>query len=86
MSQNKYPDDSRATKVAFAEKGMKIITDDAGGGITYAGHADRGSATSDPVWQIIRYSEVGNITTKEFADGDMAFDNIWDNRAALSYS
>lgn len=54
----------------------------------YLGWAEVGSLTSNPVWKILRiqYDASGNPTTKMFADGDVEFDNIWDNRAGLSYS
>lgn len=53
--------------------------------LIYLGYADIGSATSNAVWLIKRVSIVSSVATFEFADGDDSFDNIWDNRAALSY-
>lgn len=63
----------------------KTIIDEASATITYIGEADLGSATSAAVWRIKRISVAGSITTIEFADSNANFDNIWDNRAALSY-
>lgn len=54
--------------------------------VTYLGRAFTGSATSSAVWKIQRISVSGTITTIENADGNVQFDNIWDNRASLSYS
>lgn len=60
--------------------------DDVGGGVTYVGSADPGTATSAASWRIKRITETGADISIEFADGDAFFDNVWDNRASLSYS
>lgn len=63
-----------------------VILDEVGS-ITYVGKALPGTLTSAPSWQIKRLDESGDpelIMT--YADGDANFDNIWDNRASLSYS
>lgn len=54
--------------------------------VTYIGKANPNAATSDPVWQIRRVTTTvgGNLSTR-YADGNVEFDNIWDNRASLSY-
>jgi len=51
----------------------------------YVGNAESGSATSSAVWRISRtdFSQGGLI---EYADGNQNFDNIYDNKEALSYS
>lgn len=56
------------------------------GGYTYTGKAEAGSSETDPVWQIIRIQEAGDDTTMLSADGDMEYDNRWDQRAIKSYS
>ena len=60
--------------------------DDAGGGVTYVGIATPGTAASAASWQVKRITEVGADISIEWADGDALFNNIWDNRASLSYS
>lgn len=50
----------------------------------YVGKAIVGSATSGAVWQVQRITQAD--TTIVWADGNGSFDNIWDNRASLSYS
>ena len=55
------------------------------GTLTYIGNAAIGSATSAAVWQIKRLDETSGLI-KLWADGNANFDNIWDNRASLSYS
>ena len=63
-----------------------VELDDAGGGVTYVGKADPGTATSSASWQIQRVTEASGDITIEWADGDALFNNVWDNRTGLSYS
>lgn len=37
-------------------------------------------------WKILRTTISGDQYTKEWADGNENFDNVWDNRASLDYS
>lgn len=60
--------------------------DEATSAITYIGLANIGSSTSAAVWQIKKMSVSGTVTSIKFADGDANYDNIWDDRASLSYS
>lgn len=58
---------------------------------TYIGVAANGTTlTSTATWSITKIIEVvagGTTTTTIYlADGDFNFDNIWDNRASLTYS
>lgn len=53
--------------------------------ITYIGKADIGSLTSEAVWQIKEINQATGSTIK-FADGDNAYNNVFDNRESLSYS
>lgn len=55
-------------------------------GYTYYGAAPAGTATSAAGWQIQRSGVSGTVTSYLWADGNVNFDNVWDNRAALSYS
>lgn len=79
---------AKAAGGGFAPESTKYLTicDDPGTGTSYVGQAAFGSATSAAVWRISRMTDSGSLTTIEYADGDVSFDNIWDNRAALSYS
>lgn len=43
-------------------------------------------ATSSAVWQIKRLDSSSLALDKKWADGNDSFDNIWDNRASLTYS
>lgn len=51
---------------------------------TYFGEAVPGTASSTASWRISRMTNADS--TIEWADGDGKFDNVWDDRASLSYS
>lgn len=53
----------------------------------YIGYALPSSAKASPVWLIkkLTYSS-GLVTDIQFANGVIAFNQIWDNRAALNFS
>ena len=55
--------------------------------IVYRGEADPGSADASAVWRIkrITFNAEGDAT-EEWADGNANFDNVWNDRATLSYS
>lgn len=57
--------------------------------VTYIGWAAPGTATSAASWRVKRITEssLGSGDYEMvFADGDSDFDNVWDNRASLSYA
>lgn len=60
--------------------------DEASSTITYIGKAVAGTSNSSANWQIYRLTTSGSTSTIEWADGNTNFDNIWNNRASLSYS
>jgi hypothetical protein len=55
--------------------------------VAYLGKANPGTTTSQALWQIqkLTFSVDGDVST-QWADGDASFNNVWDNRASLSYS
>jgi len=63
-----------------------VLVDEASDTITYVGEAAVGSATSATSWQIKRINSATLSAEILYADGDTEHDNIWDNRAGLSYS
>lgn len=77
-------DPSGATKRTVT--GDLISEIDKSGTVTYIGEATPGSATSAAVWQITKIDSSSNPTVITYADGNANFDNIFDNRASLSYS
>lgn len=65
---------------------FKTLRLDATPELAYHGLAAVGSSESDPVWQIKRLTDDGQLTKIEWADGNAEFDNVWANRASLQYS
>ena len=65
-----------------------VASGNGAGEIEYIGLAVPGTATSASIWQIQKLIYDGNdkLTQVLWADGNDSFDNIFDNRAALSYS
>jgi hypothetical protein len=61
---------------------------DGSGNLIYLGRAISGSSKASAVWQIRKFTyDVGNnLTDSALADGNDKYDNVWDNRASLSYS
>jgi hypothetical protein len=58
-----------------------------GENIEYAGRAEIGSAKSAAVWQIKKYVYSGsNLVDILWADGNAEYDNVWNDRASLTYS
>lgn len=74
--------DSASAFQDYAEKAGRDSTDS---DIIYVGRKTEGATTSDPAWQIYRIN-ITNPDVTEYADGDTNFDNVWDDREALSYS
>lgn len=63
--------------------------DEASATVLYFGQAHAGANPASSVWQIQRITFTAPGTDDlivEFADGNTAYDNVWDDRAALSYS
>jgi hypothetical protein len=59
---------------------------DVNGHLIYMARASIGSLPGAAKWQITRFTYTGdNLILKEWADAG-SFDNVWDNRASLSYS
>lgn len=54
--------------------------------VQYLGYAAARTATNAAAWQIKRLTISGESVIAEWADGDVEFDNVWDNRASLNYS
>lgn len=85
------------TKTLVCDKDGRLITVDnvestaylelaaTAGDYTYYGRtpATGTRSTSAAIWQIQRRKTDGTEAT--WADGNLAFDNVWDNRASLTY-
>lgn len=79
-------DATLADLLAFNGVTKIMYVDVASATVTYQGWASPGTATSAASWRIRKITVSGNITSILYADGDTLYNNIWDNRAALSYS
>ena len=78
----------RVSSVGAAASAQAKRYDEVSATVSYLGIADAGTATSAASWQIqrITFGASDQDVTIEFADGDVSYDNVWDNRASLSYS
>lgn len=63
-----------------------IKVDEVSSTVTYIGKAVAGSSGASAIWQVSKMLVTGSVTEILFADGNTNFDNIWNNRASLSYS
>lgn len=52
----------------------------------YVGKADAGTAKSAAKWLIVRYDTAGDFGTDGYAGGVADFNQVWDDRASLSFS
>lgn len=56
------------------------------GSPVYIGWALPGSLTANAVWKITKLTYSGtDLVSQVWADGNTKFDNVWDNRASLTY-
>lgn len=69
-----------------AQVELAQIVDEASSTVTYIGKAQPGSLENAAVWQIKKITISGTETITTYADGDADFNNVWDDRASLSYS
>lgn len=74
---------------ALVATGEGVITnyDAVSSTLAYVGKRAPGTASSEAAWQIKRltFNSAGDVTI-EVADGNLNYDNVWDNRASLIYS
>lgn len=68
------------------EKERTILVDAASSSTTYVGIGKLGSDESQAVWQIFRINTASNVTKVQFADSNENFDNVWADRASLTYA
>lgn len=53
--------------------------------IIYIGEAANASSTGSPVWKITRL-DTTTLLAVTYADGNLNYDNVWDNRESLTYT
>lgn len=85
--QNDLIENNRV-KVTNEESNYAVRTDAVTtSNVTYVGKAAIGSSTASAVWQVQKVDETTtNVAIITWADGDASFNNVWDNRASLTYS
>jgi hypothetical protein len=55
------------------------------GSVIYIGYAIPGTLDSDAGWQITKITISGAIIKFRYADSNLDFDNVWNNRGSLDY-
>lgn len=75
----------RALDVVTESRALDFAVDDASATVTYIGFAPMGTATSAAGWQIKKLLVSGTVTIGRYCDSDANFDNVWDDRASLTY-
>lgn len=65
---------------------VKTYIDEASSTVTYVGKASVTASPSAPVWRISKIEVSGTVTTVKFANSSYDFNQIWDNRASLTYN
>ena len=55
------------------------------GGVTYKGFAPLGTRQDEAGWKITRTTVSSGLTITEYADGNMEYDNVWEDRTSLRY-
>lgn len=73
------------TKLALPTRNS-LRLDEVSSTLFYVGEAAFNQAETSPVWRIKRIQTVGSVMKVEWANGNDAFQNIWSDRASLSYS
>jgi hypothetical protein len=61
------------------------IDDTSTSNVTYIGKARVGTPTSDAYWQIKKIDNSSGVIIT-WCDGNLEFDNVWDDRTSLTYS
>jgi hypothetical protein len=71
-------------------EGLQIMNVDYDGGANpvYVGYAAPGSADDAAAWLIRKhtYDSANNVTAVRYAGGAAKYDQVWDDRASLSYA
>lgn len=65
---------------------LTFAVDEVSASVTYLGEAKPGIGAGEAFWRITKLTTTGAVTISTYADGNDLFDNVWDNRASLSYS
>jgi hypothetical protein len=69
----------------FSDRLLTLLLDQVSATLSYIGEAAPASSTSAPVWRIRKLDTTAGVNLL-YADGNIKFDNVWDNRASLTYT
>lgn len=72
------------TLVRIQENANKIRVDKVSSSLTYFGSTTYGASEDEPKWFISRITKSGTITSVDLASDQ--FDQVWSDRASLSYN
>jgi hypothetical protein len=67
------------------DKRLTVRLDQVSDTLFYVGKALIGKVDADANWLIIRYTQTGSILKSEYANGVETFNQVWNNRATLTY-
>lgn len=73
------------TTAVVVEGRTEKVEYDVDGATEYFGFAMPGTATSAAKWKIFRIVTTNNDWELTYADGNSNYDNVFDNRASLTY-
>ena len=65
---------------------FSTLIDEVDANTIYIGTAAVGTATGAALWQIQKILVSGTVTSVLWADGDDAFNQVWNDRTTLNYS
>jgi hypothetical protein len=82
---NVRQDDGGTTPWLVAEEGQALRFDGAASPILYLGTAAAGADPAAAVWRIQQIDTTSGVVML-WADGNTQYDNVWNDRASLSYS
>ena len=71
--------------VSTTDTQYTTLLDEVSATLSYIGEAPPNSSMSAPVWRMRRLDTTSGVQLY-YADGNTRFDNVWDNRASLTYT
>jgi hypothetical protein len=86
INQAVYDETVQTNNVSLGQEEGILLVDEPDASTTYVGWAPAGTATSAASWKVVKIAVAGTVTSKKWADGNKRYDNVWDDRATLTYS
>ncbi len=85
-NRTRYSTQEAVNLLAMGKIGLKTIIDEASTTVTYIGYAEQGAATSATSWLIEKIDEDVSGDTVITWSPSSRFNQVWDDRASLSYT